>query len=406
MDAKEDGAFRPGPGDISMVATGDSLLTQRLRPYVEPEYLGLLELIRSADVRLTNLETLFNGCSGYPAAESGGTWVSAEPSLSEELKWLGFNLFACANNHSMDWSSGGLLAHLRTLDRAGLVWAGIGKDAGRAREPAYLELGAGRIGLVSLTTTIANAGRAGEPRPDCQGRPGANTLRNAATYRPAADADGGVGRRVVVSQYHQPDADRILAAIRDARRQAGWVLCSMHTHEGLPGEPEKPLPFQRHFAHAAVDAGADAVVCHGPHVVRGVELYGGKPIFHGLGNFIFQNETVKRQPADFYEQFGLGPEATPADAFDARDADPRRSFTGNPAYWESVVAWWRYAGSRLAEVKLYPITLGFGLPRAVRGRPLLASGEQAQRIIARVAELSQAFDVQIRAEDGVGVVQV
>jgi poly-gamma-glutamate synthesis protein (capsule biosynthesis protein) len=221
-------------------------------------------------------------------------------------------------------------------------------------------------------------------------------LRHLTTY---ASATGQFS-----TEYYQPDAAKILAQLRDARRQANWVICSLHSHEQRAGEPERPLPFQRGFAHVAVEAGADAVVCHGPHVLRGVELYRGRPIFHGLGNFIFQNETVGCQPADFYEAYGLGAEATVADAFDARNAGPA-SFTRDPAYWESVAAWWRYESDRLVEVKLYPIVLGCGLPRAGRGRPMLAKGEQAERIIGRVAELSREFGTKIRLVDGIGVVE-
>jgi poly-gamma-glutamate synthesis protein (capsule biosynthesis protein) len=169
---------------------------------------------------------------------------------------------------------------------------------------------------------------------------------------------------------------------------------------------ELPDGFQVELAHAAVEAGADAVVCHGPHVVRGLEIYQAKPVFHGLGNFIFQNETLTRQPADFFEQFGLGAEATVAEAFDARDADRRTSFSAEPAYWQSVVAFWRYEAGRLSELRLYPITLGQGLPRPVRGRPRLADGGQAQQIIERIDRLSRPFGVKVRFAAGIGIVDL
>ena len=60
-------------------------------------------------------------------------------------------------------------------------------------------------------------------------------------------------------------------------------------------------------------AGADIVFCHGPHQVGGIELVRGKPIFYGLGDFVFQVETISRHPAESYERLGLGDEATPAD---------------------------------------------------------------------------------------------
>ncbi|MGE5486039.1 MAG: CapA family protein [Ignavibacteriales bacterium] len=373
------------PGSISIVAAGDSVITQTMSSCPGQDLLALREIIRAADVRFTNLEVLFNDGEGYPSAESGGTWLSAEPYLIEELKWLGFNLYACANNHTMDWSWDGLRRHLMNLDRAGVVHAGAGKDAGHARIPAYLETAGGRVALISLTTTIPNSGRAGEARQDCQGRPGVNTLRHNR------------------SGYHKLDAARILTAIGEARSRADWVLCSVHSHEHPRGALQSPVRFQIDFCRASVDAGADAVICHGPHVVRAIEIYHGKPILHGLGNFIFQIEPAGCQPADFYEELGLGDSATLADALDARNAAPRWAFLKKPTCWESIVPVWRYEGGALVELKVYPVSLGFGLPTRARGRPAMAGGDQARRIIDRVGCLSRSYGLEIEFMDGIGV---
>ena len=81
-----------------------------------------------------------------------------------------------------------------------------------------------------------------------------------------------------------------------------------------------------------IDAGADVFVGHGPHVLRGIEIYKGKPIFYSLANFIFQNETVLRMPEDSYEEYSLGDGAQPADYLDARYDKDRRSFPADREY--------------------------------------------------------------------------
>jgi poly-gamma-glutamate synthesis protein (capsule biosynthesis protein) len=122
-----------------------------------------------------------------------------------------------------------------------------------------------------------------------------------------------------------------------------------------------------------VDAGADAVFGHGPHVLRGIEIYRAKPILYSLGNFLFEYEGVEELPADDYEAVGLPATARPAEFL--RSLRPRRRAgipvrarrSGSPP---SALA--RFDGKRLQGLELYPISLGFARPRGERGRPVLA----------------------------------
>jgi poly-gamma-glutamate capsule biosynthesis protein CapA/YwtB (metallophosphatase superfamily) len=439
--------YNPVKRRLSLTATGDALITQRLSMFREPAFVRMIDVIQSADVRFTNLEMLLHKFEGYPAAESGGTWVAAEPAMLDELRWTGFNLFAWANNHTLDWGEGGLKATLRTLDDAGVVHAGVGMNLAEARRPAYLDLEQGRVALIAMCATFANFGRAGHSRPDVVGRPGLNPLRfdttvavdeeTLATLKQITDnyaldakeqlsirlgfaksPEAGtlklgnlkfkVGEaRGVHTKVHEGDADGNVRAIRDARRQADWVVVSIHSHEIEGGDLETPAGFFPAYARQCIDAGADIVIGHGPHVLQGVEIYQGKPIFYSLGNFIFQNETIRHQPADFYERVGLGPDATPADVFDARTEGGAKGFPSEAAYWESVVPHITWEDGKVTEVRLYPIDLGFGLPRAVRGRPLLADDELGRKIIDRMARMSARYGAEITWNaEGYGVVSL
>jgi poly-gamma-glutamate capsule biosynthesis protein CapA/YwtB (metallophosphatase superfamily) len=141
-------------------------------------------------------------------------------------------------------------------------------------------------------------------------------------------------------------------------------------------------------------------VGHGPHILRGVEIYKGKPIFYSLANFIFQNETLTRFPEDSYEQYDLGDDAQPNDYLNSRYDHDRRSFPADREYWDSVVATTRWQAGQLTDVTLHPITLGFGQTRAERGRPLLAAPDAAQRILAMVAERSKMFGTRLKIDGG------
>ena len=111
-----------------------------------------------------------------------------------------------------------------------------------------------------------------------------------------------------VGTYTKVDASDLegnLEAIRDAIRQADWVVVALHTHEYGQNDSDSPATFQEEFARASIDAGAHAVVMHGAHKLKAIEIYKKRPIFYGLGNFIYQNMTIEKMPAEFYERFGL-----------------------------------------------------------------------------------------------------
>jgi poly-gamma-glutamate synthesis protein (capsule biosynthesis protein) len=158
-----------------------------------------------------------------------------------------------------------------------------------------------------------------------------------------------------------------------------------------------PADFVVEFARACIDAGAHAIIGHGPHLVRGIEIYKQRPIFYSLGNFIFQNETVDRQPADFYEKYGLGPEHHVVEAYAKRSGNDSLGFAVNPEVWSSVIAEWTLEDGRLAELTLHPIELGFAEPRHRRGWPRLTQQPDALRDLQR---LSREFGTKLTIEAG------
>ena len=105
--------------------------------------------------------------------------------------------------------------------------------------------------------------------------------------------------------------------IRGAQTQSDWQVYGVHCHESGPdgdfhGHSRlSPPHFLVDFAHWAIDQGCAAFVGHGPHFLRGIEIYKNRPIFYSLGNFIFQNESVLWLPHEAYRRFGLDFNSTP-----------------------------------------------------------------------------------------------
>ena len=342
---------------VTVVLTGDSIITRRLSVYSEPEFLRLIDLIRAADVAFTNLEILFHNYEPYPMHESGGTYLRAEPALAKELVWAGFDLVSRANNHAGDFGILGMELTTKYVEEAGLVHAGVGRSLAEAREARFLETGKARVALVSCASTFPDHARASKSQDDIPPRPGLSPLRYATTYvvtaeqleslrglllawglNPPRESDQlmFMRQRIVKGDspevktiLNQDDVAEITAVVRNASGLADLVIVSVHSHE-QGRDRFSPASFLVDFAHAAIDAGADVVVNHGPHILKGIEIYKGKPIFYSLGNFIFQNETPLRLPQENYETYRLGEDKHVADFNEARYSSDRRGFPSQP----------------------------------------------------------------------------
>ena len=420
--------------EFALALTGDSIITRRLSVYSEPAFTRIIELVRSADAAFTNLEMLFHDYEPYASAASGGTYMRAEPALMKEIVWAGFDMVSRANNHSGDYGVLGMNLTTKYVAEAGVVQAGVGQSLAEAREAKFLETPKGRVALISVASTFPDSSRAGRTRGDMPARPGLNPLRfttittvtpaRLATLREIASEISGrpaqgagdaltfMGTRFVAgpvpgvrTEPMKVDLDEIAAVVRNASGLSDYTVVSIHAHEG-GRDRTLPADFLVTFARAMVDAGADLFVGHGPHVLRGVEIYRGKPIFYSLGDFIFQNETLLRLPSENYEALGLGATAHVNDFNDARYDFDKAGFPADRLIWEAVVAVPRFRGDRLIELALHPITLGFGNTRSVRGRPLFAEGELGQKILGDLVRLSAPMGTTITIRNGVGYVSL
>lgn len=451
-------AHASASGNFSIALGGDCMLTRRLDIFDEPEFLALRRRFRDCDAGVVNLESVVRTWREGTPGVTRGTFMTTPPELLKDLLWFGVNMVGCANNHAFDYGEEGLVATIDHLDRAGIAHAGTGLNLAEARAPAYLDTKGGRVGLVAMTATFRDWNRAGEQRRDIKGRPGVNPFRHSKTLHVDEQAftalqrisgalgldqgkardrthfysekelgsDGPTAMSLfgetfqrgkefsLTTQAEQEDVEEQLRSIREARRQADWVVVSFHTHDfghaslksaRTKTELHEPADYTRDFAKRAIDAGADMFVGHGSHTPLGVDFHAGKPIFYSVGNLFFQNETVPRFPHEAYNRFGLGPDATPSDFLDARTGGGVKGHVAHQEFWENIAVTVHYAGHKLDRIELLPIQQGFGLSRGQRGRPLMAEGETAQRILDRVAKLSEPFGVKLAVKNGVGIIR-
>lgn len=429
--------------EVSFIATGDSFITRRIPNPLPSDVKELAQFIQQADFKFTNFEITTPDKKETPSAVSGGTWASAEPGVIGDLKAYGFNCVAWANNHTLDYLYKGLSATQRYLEEAGLVHAGVGENLAEASAPKYIECPTGRVALIGITSTFHETWMAGEQRSDGPGRPGVNGLRHTCHYQTTAEnlqilkeiaektginaqrnldkLEGFLQEKdrddVTFGKYtfsesavsglkrtpNEMDVQRIVASIHEAKRQADYVIVSLHSHEMQGENKQLAADFIEDVSRICIDEGAHAVLGHGPHILRGIEIYRKRPIFYSLGNFIFQNDTVEFLPADFYENYGLDANKNVADGIDERSKNGTVGLGVNPFVWESVIPKWKMLNGELTELTLHPIELGYGKKRYQRGWPKLSTNDE---ILTHLQGLSKPYNTHIDVMNHVGVVRL
>lgn len=427
----------------SFIATGDAFITRRFPEGGYEGFEAVRDCIMQHDVKFSNLEMTFHDHEGYPAAFSGGTWAMADPRTLDDMKSFGFNLYNTANNHSHDYSHGGVLATIEHLRERDMIFAGTGKNLGDASRPCYLETKKARVAMIGVTSSFHESGMAGGQSADMCGRPGLNPLRFETVYHVTQeyyDQVAGLAALTKVNAsmensvkngYKNPppegtflfgkykfkldetnwiesipnetDMARIEGEIREAGKQADVVLVSIHAHETDAGDTKVPAMFLETFARRCVDAGADVIIGHGPHELRGIEIYKGKPIFYSLGNFLFETETVDLQPYDAYLNKKLPLDTKVGAYMDDRSKMGTVGYGVLPEIWFSVMAAWDMEDGKTTEIRLHPISLGMERVRSQKGVPVMTGDE---KVLEYLAELSAPYGTAMEIRDGVGYIRL
>jgi len=411
-------------GPLVLALAGDAAVSAPL-DLAEPGLRAVSAVLGSASLGIVNFELSAPAGSLPPDPDTSG-WPAATPEAAAQLRRLGVGAVSLANNHAYDFGAEGLRQVQSRLEAAGVAHAGAGENLDAARRAAVRETANGAVALVSVTLSHSAGARATARKGDINGRPGVNAVRfsrrltvDAAAFAalttvfPPAVLKANPGGRtwdlfgVTVERGTQhgmalvpepEDLDGLSAAVGEARRRATTVIVSVHAHE--PGNRVDEVPeLLRVVARAAVDAGADVVSGHGPHRLRGIEMYHGRPIFYSLGNFVFPDRAIPPKAADQFEDMATNV-LSPFDS----DAPPEADFSED-IWRESVIALVRFDAGRVRRVELHPIDLGVGKDRATRGTPAPAAPTVGARILARLQALSAPFGTTIALENGIGVVK-
>jgi len=275
----------------SLIFTGDINLMNVVDPAAP--FARVIDVLRGADVLFGNLECCLYAAAAERSVLNEGFY--AAPAVGHALALAGYHAVGTANN--VNYGAEAIASSLAELDRLRIRHTGAGANSVQARAPAVVERNGVRVGFLQRTSVYWPTNHEANER-----SPGVAALRGHTAYqlplhktRPEIPPANRPGVPPVIVTWADPV---YLAQYREeiaALKHAADIVVASH-HWGLHGDV---LQYMTEIAHAAIDAGADVVIGHGPHVSLPVEIYRGKPVFYGLGNFSFHTGHGGRKHGDW-----------------------------------------------------------------------------------------------------------
>src|SRR6202453_149893 len=436
------------PDGFTVASVGDIILNHPATQ--SPENKPIAAILGAADMAMGNFEGEIVDYRRYKVPQNiiSHYWaLDGEPGVAKDLKEMGIKMVGRANNHQSDWGIDGAREAAHWLDDAGIIHAGDGETRDLAREARFYDTPKGRVGLISLTSSISDPQQiAINANGKVPARPGLNPLRVVRFTKVTTEqmdalrkihdayaygAEAGLNQKVAASSlsapvFHFPvqlgpdelylfgtfykigdkhgfsykmnplDEREILQSVRDAKQNCDILIVTIHAHEA-------PADFLSKISKDAIDAGADEWVGTGPHRMLGVEIYKNSPIFHSLGDLFFEI-SLAVQPASQEERECYGPEIAEMD--DATFAGNFWNHMPREPIYESAVVVSKFDHNQLSEIRILPVDLGWERRPADRGSPRMASPEIAQQFLQTLQKLSTPYGVNVAIEGNAGVIHV
>ncbi|WP_459985760.1 CapA family protein [Nocardioides sp. AN3] len=283
---------------VSLVAVGDVAINRD-----DPQSALALArpIFETADVTFANCESTYaRNWSANPAARGV---VRSDPEQLGGLSWAGVDVVSFANNHHLDAGYEGFFETLEHLAGHDIAVCGAGKDLAAARTPAIVERGGVKIAFLAYSSILWPGYEAG------QGKAGCAPIFVDTHYEMEEPEQPGCDAKVT-TRVRAGTLTMLREDVATARREADVVVVSAHW--GIHFKPVVLADYESEFGRAAIDAGADLVLGTHQHILKAVEVYRGKVIFHGTGNFVmdvdlapYRDSAGVKKMREHFGEFGL-----------------------------------------------------------------------------------------------------
>ena len=286
----------------------------------------LKELYKSSDINFVNLEGPLAESKRYEAHR-----IASDPGYANAMKKAGINVVNIANNHCFDADESGLLETLDSLEEVRIRYTGVNRNRHSARKATITEVDGFKIGWLGYTQKMARV-----------------------TLDYAVAREDRVGCLPLDPYIIKDD-------IENAKKDADFVIVTPHWGVENTHKTSKIIT---NFGHWLIDAGADAVIGHGPHLYQAVEIYKNCPIFYSLGTLIF----------------GIW----------------FKSWTNN------ILARIRIQNGKIHCLEIIPVS---GIKRELF-QPKQLIGQEANQVLKHFSKLSRTFGTEVRINDNTGIIPI
>ena len=324
--------------------------------------------LREADILFAQNERHYNTSRATPV---GGFTEQVPPEHAQYLKRGGFDVLSFASNHCMDLGEEPMLETIGVLQGHGFSVIGAGRNIEEARKPAIIERRGTKIAFLAYCSVLrpnyeANISKAGSAPMR------AYTLYHQADYQP------GTAPRIMTFA-DKPDLAAMVDDVARARATADIVAVSFHW--GIHFAHAVIADYQREVAHAAIDAGADVILGHHPHMLKGIESYHGKPVFYSMGNFAF--DLPRDVVGEWFRSAPQKEQAFRAQGWALDDPDWSR-YVFPPATRKSMIVRCTISGKKLTRVAFLPVMIN----RQAQPQVLTRTDEDFGEVVDYMKEIS------------------
>ncbi|HEV8535134.1 MAG TPA: CapA family protein [Candidatus Limnocylindria bacterium] len=289
--------------DITLLGVGDVTLRDVVgsaqRVIQDPNPLERFALVapvlKQADILFGQLEEVLANSDYLDQANYWNTTVKGGDKIAKVLAAVGFNVMSNASNIHYNAGPEALLQTMKHLRENNILPVGVGKNIAEARVPAVIERNGVKVAFLGYSSVLPKGGEATfEAR---AAKPGCNPMW-INTFYDQIDYQPGTPPRIIT--FAEKECLRDMEEdIKNARGQADVVVMSFHW--GIHHIPAVIAQYEYEVGHAAIDAGADLIFGHHPHLIKGIEVYKGKVVFHSLANFIKAGVDVKPGRRGYWE---------------------------------------------------------------------------------------------------------
>ena len=358
--------------EVLILAAGD-IAPDREDPATIFEH--VVPVLKTADLAFCQLETVFSQKgTRLPQARHA---VLTHPKAARALRESGFNIVSFAGNHCMDWGREAFFDTIRHLQTEGISVIGAGANIQEARKSALSNVKGNKIAFLAYNTILPMGYWAEEARPGCA------PLRAFTFYEQIEHDQPGTPCRIHTFA-HKDDLNNMVADVKKAKTQADVVIVSMHF--GIHFIPAVLAMYQQEMAYAAIDAGADLILGHHAHILKGAEVYNGKNIFYSMCNFAVDLRMDKAHAAGkgFKEIQKLNPDWIPD--FEALYNFPRDS-------QKTIIIKCVVSDKALKSVSFLPV---FVDKKTAQPRILTSDDERFGAVVNYMDEISRKADLKTR----------